>query len=212
MKRNYPCFMTKDQNIEFSHIKEEFAQMQKAYEEDDKLREEIIILSRDIIKPSKQAIYSVHRGQFDEAQEKLTHAKEQIHKAKKRIEQSSFDNIGSFRAGLEEYVEAMLTFTFMKDKKILSKQECELEFDLPNETYIGAISDFTGELVRAGVRAAIANNQTLITDIHATVEELHGLTMGFNARSGDLRKKIDTIKYNLAKIENIVYDITIKQN
>ncbi|MFP4522925.1 MAG: translin family protein [Candidatus Nanoarchaeia archaeon] len=204
--------MAQDPKNRFSHIKEEFIQMQKAYEEDDKLREEIIILSRDIIKPSKQAIYSVHREQFDQAQQQLEHAREQIHKAKKRIEQSSFDYIGSFRAGLEEYVEAMLTFSFMKTGQILSKKDCELEFELPSETYIAAISDFTGELVRAGVRAAIAKNKKLITQIHQTIEELHGLTMGFNARSGDLRKKIDTIKYNLAKIENIVYDITIKQN
>ena len=203
--------MKNTNNHDFSTLKEEFISMQKAYAQDDTLREQIIILSRDIVKPAKQATYNAHRGDFNQAKEHLDHAREQIHKAKELLKASSFHDIGSFRAGLEEYVEGLLFYHFVLDQKIISSQECQLDFQLPAEVYICAISDFTGELIRYAIKQAINNNTQKVLFIQEIIEEIFGLTQGFNVRSGDLRRKIDSIKYNLSKIEQIVYDLHIKK-
>jgi predicted translin family RNA/ssDNA-binding protein len=203
--------MSEKNVYDFTSLKEEFVSMQKAYEEDDKLREQIIILSRDIVKPAKQAIYNTHRGDFNHAKEQLDHAKEQIIKAKELLLESSFHDIGSFRAGLEEYIEAQLFYQFVITKKIALSSECNLPFELPAEVYISAIADFTGELIRHAIKQSIKNDICEVLFIQETIEQLFGLTQGFNVRSGDLRRKIDSVKYNLSKIEQIVYDIHMKK-
>lgn len=192
-------------------IHKEFKSIQEGYEHDDQTREKIITISRDIIRPSKQAIYAVHRNDLHKADLLLTKAKEHIKKAHELLEQSHLNEVGSFKAGVEEFIEASCYILFSKERRIPSRKELGLPFQPNGEIYLLAISDFTGELVRKAIAAATENQQDVVKHIAHVIRELHGLFLEFDFRSGELRKKSDSLKHNLSKIEGIMYDLHVKR-
>jgi predicted translin family RNA/ssDNA-binding protein len=48
--------------------------------------------------------------------------------------------------------------------------------------------------------------------IKELVSEIYGEMIKFDFRNGDLRKKFDGIKYDLKKIEDLVFEIKIKKD
>ena len=83
------------------------------------------------------------------------------------------------------------------------------DVDLGLETYIGAICDFTGELVRKAVAMATAGKFKKVEKYKKVVEDVMGELIKFDM-TGKLRTKYDDAKRNLRKIEEICYDIAIK--
>jgi len=49
-----------------------------------------------------------------------------------------------------------------------------------------------------------------VHEIKEAVEEIYNLFLHLNLRNGEIRKKSDAIKWNLKRIEDIIYDISIK--
>ncbi len=192
-------------------LRNEFKSMREAYDHDDQTREQVIGLSREIIRPAKQAIYAAHRGELQKANDLLQKANDSINAAHKLMENSHLNHVGSFRAGIEEYIEAVCYVSFLSENCIPLRKDLNLPFLAPYETYLLALSDFTGELVRRAVAAATKDDFDTIKNISMVCEELYGLFLHFNFRSSELRKKSDTLKYNLAKIQSIVYDIHLKR-
>ena len=181
----------------------------KSYGKDDSFREKIINISREIIKPSKQAIYSVHRNDFANCIKLLKSAEKSISEAFRIHSKSGLKEIGSLRAGLEEYVEAKAYLIFVKEQRVV------LPGDLPKgihyETYLCGIADFTGELSKRAVVLATQGSFDEVKIIKQAIDDIHELFLGFDFRSGELRKKAESIKYNLSKVENILYDISMRQ-
>jgi len=193
---------------------QEIENINEEYKKNDVLREEIIKESRDILKASKKAIYSVHRDDIEGSKNLLTTAKNKIVVVWSLIKKSDFESVGSFRASLEEYVEAKCFLEYVINKTLPTKKELAEElgegFDFADQTYIGGISDFSGELVRKAVLLATKKDTDSVREIFELVGELYGLLMEFDFRTGDLRKKFDSIKYNLAKLESIIYDLSLR--
>lgn len=194
-------------NVE--ELSREFAAIAKEYAHDDSQREEIISLSRTIIKPSKQAIYAVHRGDVQEANDLLSIASKAIAKVHSLLENSSFDSVGAFRASLEEYVEARAYVEFVQHKTILLREDLGLPFTIPYEIYLAALCDFSGELARKAVLHATEKEHHEVDVIGQTIAKLLELFMSIDFRGGDLRKKSDSLKYNLAKVQDIKYDLSL---
>ncbi|MFA5797105.1 MAG: hypothetical protein WC916_03670 [Candidatus Woesearchaeota archaeon] len=174
--------------------------------EEDGQRELIITRSRTILKNSKSAIYSIHRGEFKQAKQLLDDAKNVIIELRKIIKihphlQYNLDN------ALEEYAEASCFYEYQVNKKVPSFKE--LEVDPIN--YLGALSDLTGELGRKAVIEATAKNSKRVEDIRSTMEEIHGVLLSMDLRNGELRKKSDSIKWNLQKVEELLYDLKRKK-
>ena len=188
-----------------------FEDLEKKYSTNDKLREEIIIRSRDIIKPSKQAIYSLHRNNIETAKKLIETAKKNITEIKNILEKSEFKEVGAFRNSLEEFIEATSFLFVIENKKIPTLEELELPLKVSTETYLLGLSDLTGELVRKSVTNATNKQYLEVEEFFFIVEELYGLFMKFNFRGGELRKKFDSIRYNLSKIQSIVYDIHMRR-
>ncbi len=65
----------------------------------------------------------------------------------------------------------------------------------------------TGELGRKSVLESIAKNKDEVHNIRELVDEIHGLFVKLDLRNGDLRKKADSIKWNLSKIEEVLHDM-----
>jgi len=170
----------------------------------DAKREEVIKKSRDILKLSKQAVYNVHRNDLNYAKKNLDDAKEIIDSIKAEIKKdSNLETIGAFGAGLQEYVEGLTYYSYIKTGNIPTRKDVGVD----TENYLLGICDLTGELGRKAVFLAIDKKFDEVKKIHEVVSEIYGEFLKFDFRNGELRKKSDSIKYNLKKIEELMFDI-----
>ena len=189
-------------------LKTEFARMQKAYEKNDKIRDQIIILSRKILKPSKQAIYSLHRNDTRSAQTLLSSAEKNIKKINRLLEKYDGKNIGAYDAALEEYVEAKCYESFIVSQSFPTAKQ----LGVTSNIYLLGLTDCTGELARRAVKLAIERKYEEVQLIHNTLVELTESFLNIEFRGLDMRKKLEGLKYNVAKTQNILYDLSMKEN
>ena len=186
--------------------KKDFKKIKSSLDRYDAKREELIKKSRDLLKRSKQLIYALHRENKEEVNELL----KEVKKAR-----SELDNIASSVKGLlfehsyseaiQEYVEAMAYHGYINLKKIPSSKELKVA----EEDFLLGISDLTGELTRRAVKVAHKGKKEL-GEIKGLVEDIFGEFLNFNLRNGNLRKKADSIKWNLKKLEEVMYDVLKK--
>jgi predicted translin family RNA/ssDNA-binding protein len=187
--------------------RKDFLRLKKALDDFEEQREATIAKSRDILKLSKQAIYCVHRHEMDEAGKLIRHAEKEIAVIKRLVTcEPKLDFVGAYSASMQEYVEAKCYYEFIRRGCVPSQQELEVQV----EDYLLGLCDLTGELGRKTVLAAIAKDYKMVVTIRNLVDEIHGLFLQLNLRNGELRKKSDSIKWNLKKIEDVLYDIKTK--
>ena len=184
--------------------KKDFTDIRKQMEAFEAKREELINKSRIIQKSSKLAIYSVHRGDMKDAEKLLNEVEKDISYIKHSIStMPKLDFLGSYTASIQEYCEAKCYYCYVTEKRIPSWKELSVDV----EDYLSGLSDLTGELTRRAVVCVINNNNREVHTIKVLIEEIYGLFLQLNLRNSELRKKSDSIKWNLKKIEDIIYDI-----
>ena len=181
--------------------KKDFAKIKKYLEKEDAEREKVIQQSREVIKLSKQIIYSLHRDETKKAGSLL----KKITKKAKNL--SKNNGTGIINVAHQEYVEAAAYYHFVKHKKILTRKQVGVS----TESYLAGLCDLTGELVRRAVNDVIRKRFDDAADIKELVDEIYGAFLQFNLRGGELRKKFDQIKWNLKKLEDVMYDIKTKK-
>lgn len=185
--------------------KKEFEKIRKEFDEFDKTREIIIKESRDILKLSKQAIFSLHRDDFKEAASKLEKAEKITAKLRKVSSKAPERYSGSFKGALEEYSEAKMFYEFLKNNKLPTLKELNVN----PEQYLGGLADFTGEIVRKAALLATDKKVSEVKAIRNLIDDVFGQFVQFDFRNGDLRRKYDNIKYNLQKVEGMLYDLSM---
>ncbi|MGM5481029.1 MAG: translin family protein [Nanobdellota archaeon] len=193
-------------------VKDELSTIKKILEADDENREKIIKISRDIIRPSKHAIHSLHREEYDKAKKLLDTARSSIEEAYKLIDKSQFNTVGAFGAGVEEFVEATSYYLFLTEKRLPARNDLELSFEIPQDKYLLGLCDLPGELARKAVLYAIDDNKEGVTEIYTIIEQLVEALLQFDFRTGEYRKKIESVKYQLTKVQDILYDLHIKKS
>ena len=181
---------------EFSRIREEMHQI-------DLKREEVIQNSREIITLSKQIIYTAQRNDLKEAEDAIKKIKDKVKKLKK-VNINTDTNINS--VAFQEYVEAIAFYEFVKNKRIPTKSG----LGVSAEDYLSGLCDLTGELVRKAIYDVIHKNFAEAERIKELVHDIYGEFLKLHMRNGDLRKKSDSIKWNLKKLEEVMYDISMK--
>jgi len=184
--------------------KKEFDQIRKELEAKEAEREEVIQLSREIISISKQVIYAAHRDDM----KKAASAVEDIKKKKKELETKKTNlDTNIDQVAFQEYVEALCYYEFIKTGQVPSAKSLSVSY----EDYLLGLCDLTGELVRKAVALSIKKDYAGVEKIKELVAEIYGQFLQFNLRNGELRKKSDSIKWNLNKLEDLVYDIQLKR-
>lgn len=179
----------------------DITEMESYVKEEDALRENLIAHSRCILKDSKSAIYSIHRKDLKEAKKSIDSATSTINKCKIILQKHPHLKM-SFENALEEYAEACLFYGYLKDKVPSYK-----DIDVDPIIYLQALSDLTGELGRKAVLEATVKNKKEVQKIRDLMHDIQGILIKFDLRNGELRKKADAIKWNLNKVEELLYDL-----
>ncbi|MBW3011644.1 hypothetical protein KY311_00510 [Candidatus Woesearchaeota archaeon] len=187
--------------------KKDFIEMRKEIEEYDEKREELIRQSRDIIKLSKQIIYAVHRKDFSSAEKDLNEIKSLAEKISSKVQKDPKLDIGSFKQAIQEYVEAAAYYHFEKTKKLPTKKELAVDA----EYYLLGLCDLTGELVRNAVNSGINDDTQKVVEIKKFVDELYDELMQFDLRNSELRRKVDGVKWDLKKLDDLVFGLKLRQ-
>ena len=173
----------------------------------DKQREVIIKDSRDIIKLSKQVINLVHRSELKLAEPHVKNMQLKMKALRKEAaKELRLSYIGSFKAAEQEFVEAMTFFEWMKNGKIPTSKDLGVD----DEHFILGICDLPGELVRKAINAVINEDYKTATTIRDLVTDIYEELSKFHFLSGELRRKYDSIKYDLKRLDDLILELKIR--
>jgi len=186
--------------------KKQLAKIHDNLEKYEETRDKVIKQSRDVVKLSKRIIYSIHRDEAKEAEK----FKKQIESALKKLnvlakKYPSLLYSGSMRIAEQEYVEAVCLLELMKTGKLV-KPSIKVEDD----SYLLGLFDLTGELVRKAINKSIKGKHDDAVKIRNFVSDLYNELMKFDFRANELRRKFDSIKYNLKKLDDLVLELKLK--
>lgn len=179
----------------------EFEEIKRDLHKFDEEREKVISEAREIIKLSKQIIYSLNRNEIKEAEKFV----KEIKLRKDKLSLKHYDT-GIHGVALQEYVEALCYYSFFRSKSIPTRAELKVN----TEEYLLGLCDLTGELVRKAVNDIIKGNVNEVLLIKDLVEEIYGEFLGFDLRNGELRKKFDSVRWNLNKLEDLVLSLKLR--
>lgn len=185
--------------------KNEFKRIREEMHKIDMKREAIIQTSREIITLSKQIIYAAQRNDLKTASPIIKKIKDKVKKLKK-INIVTDTNINS--VAFQEYVEAIAFYEFVKNKKIPTRAS----LNVSAENYLSGLCDLTGELVRKAIYDVIHKKFDEATKIKELVHDIYGEFLKLHLRNTELRKKSDAIKWNLKKLEEVMYDISMRRH
>ncbi len=167
----------------------------------------IIKLSRDILQASKEAIFATHREDYKGAQQSIAKAEKIVKDLKKNYDKSNrLQFEGSYLAAIEEYVEAKYFYAMMKNQKL----DILKGGNVSAEGYINGLADVTGELVRQAVLQSTAGNFKNLGKYREFTEDVIGFMMNLYL-TGHSRQKFDETKRNLKRLEQILYEVKIRQ-
>jgi predicted translin family RNA/ssDNA-binding protein len=173
----------------------------------DKLREEVIKQSRDVQKLSKQAIFAVHRGNLKDCRIKLDQAMAIAVKILVIVNEHPTLRQGAFGNSLEEWAEGAMTLEWAEKQVVMSMEDMKV---VNYHEYIGALSDFSGEIGRMAVASAAKRDVESVRRVLQVDVAIAGALMLVNT-SGRYTQKTNAVLMNLKKVEDIVYDLSMLQ-
>lgn len=91
----------------------------------------------------------------------------------------------------------------------LAKQQSE-GFHLDLETYLLGILQMTNELSRFAINAVTLGEYSRVLSLQRFVADINSGFRLLNLKNDSLRKRFDSLKYDVKKIEEIVYDLSIR--
>lgn len=170
-------------------------------------RREIIKISGDAQQHAKKAIFALVRDDMKAADDLLSQSRAQIAEAAEIIKSDErLSGEGSHRAALEEFVEADLVRQALTQKSIGKIANLELEAD----QYISGLCDVPGELYRYAIKSATEKKFDRVTECYEIAEEIITELVDMDL-TGYNRQKFDQAKQALHKLEQVVYEVSLKR-
>lgn len=183
-----------------------FHKLQKEYIDYANARHEIIKVSSDALRMSKQAIFALHREEQKTAGDLISGVEDIFKELSNKFKSDKrLQYEGAYKAAVEEYVESKLFYQFLKTKKIAVISEVKVDL----EGYLGGLCDFTGELVRRAVKLATQKKYEEIKLYAEVTDQVISELVQFNLTK-ILRNKYDQTTRNLKKLEEILYDLSLR--
>ncbi|MFC1639051.1 hypothetical protein ACFL26_02145 [Patescibacteria group bacterium] len=186
------------------------ADLKSATESYDVARRKLIGMSDDVRNAAKRSIFAMHREDFEKADALLAEAVAKLADIRQHAEGKPARLLeeGSYRAGLEEYVEARLYRDYL-DRGNVGSVEIE-GMNVPADVYLGGLSDLVGELQRRQVRAATSGELEEVKRIRDAAEEIVAALLEMDL-TGYLRNKLDQAKNGFRRAEDTLYEISIRR-
>ena len=181
----------------------DFSKIKLLHEKNEKEREEVILQSREIVRLSKSVIYALHRA--EPASSSISKIKTKVSSFIKKHKGTKHEYNGSYKVAIQEYIEAMALNEYIKTGKLL-KYDKNIDY----EHYILGLCDLSGELVRQALRKGIEDNFTGVKKIRDFISNLYDELMKFDFRNGDIRKKIDSMRWDLKKLDDMVFELKMR--
>jgi translin len=167
----------------------------------DTIRDQTHECMRKVTSQSKQAILLVHQKKQFEAEKMLADAKEKITDLKNKAKQ--YPEIiygGMFSAALQEYSEANIFLTLIKEARFVTPTE----IDVPSVDYVLGLADVVGEYRRLALDAlregdakkgeeCLAVMDEIFIELLA-LDEAYMLVPGLRRKSDVARKIIETTR------------------
>jgi predicted translin family RNA/ssDNA-binding protein len=185
-----------------------FSQIRKKYHAHYQARRELIGKSNEALSKSKRSIFALHREDFKGADKLLEEVVALLKVCEKSFKR--FPNLaeqGAYRAALEEYAEALLFRGFLKEGEIPKDLDPRV---MEPSIYLAGLSDATGEMVRYAVRQVTLGNAQVVAQVHDAVRMIIEFFLDIDL-TGYLRTKFDQSKKNLSRLENMAYDLAIRE-
>lgn len=180
--------------------------LKKSYKTKEDERFKIINLSNPILHESKRIIFALHRKENKKANAELKKLETKISAMQKKFGQERLEKEGSYKAAIEEYLEAKLFYNWLNGIKIDEIKTLKLNHD----SYLGALSDLCGEIARFCINEAAKHNLKAVDKSFSDVSKIISSLTEFDF-TGYLRTKYDQSRNHLRKIEQINYEINLKK-
>lgn len=181
-----------------------------------KIREELLSYAekrRDLIKTSGDAQYLAKKSIFALQRDDTKEAGGYLEKSsallqglvrKYKSEAGIFDE-GSFKAALEEYIEARLFGDFIGDKTLDAIDELPVDPD----AYVSGLCDVPGEIVRYALKSATERKFEVVKHCYEVAEAIINELIDMDL-TGYHRQKFDQAKQALNRLQQIVYEVSLK--
>ncbi len=185
-----------------------FSKIKSQHRAHEQVRREVIAFSNEALSKSKRAIFAMHRDDHASAADLLKQASDLFTKAEQRFKKSKgLQYEGAYRPALEEYAEALLFAQYLKTGKIGAIEARAME----PLVYLSGLSDTTGEIVRYTLRQVTHGKTDELIHARDTVELVIEFMLDLDA-TGYLRTKFDQAKGNLKRLEDMLYDLSLRQS
>ncbi len=169
-------------------------------------RREVIKVSGDAQHLAKRCIFARQRDDIAGATVALSEAEQLLSGlvTKYKKEPDLLDE-GAHRASLEEYAEAYLLAQFLDGKEIGEIKKIAV----PEDIYVGGLADVPGELLRYAIKSATERNFDMVKKCYQAAEEIT-LEMVDMDLTGYNRQKFDQAKGALNKLQQVVYEVSLR--
>ncbi len=169
--------------------------------EKNKVREDSHESMRKATSLSKQAILRIHQKKYDEAEKLMAEAKEKISSLQKMTEECpEIIYGGMFSAALQEYSEANIFYTLVKESRFVTAKE----LNVPSVDYVLGLADAIGEYRRLALDAlregdvekgeeCLATMDEIFTELLA-LDEAYMLVPGLRHKSDIARRIIESTR------------------
>ncbi len=184
-----------------------FQQLKKEFDFYGRERREVIDSSNTALMKSKQAIFAFHRNDVPGGIRLLREAEaifKNLEKRFKKEEELRYE--GSYRAALEEYVEAKFFGKVLQGERIDFIREATVDVD----SYLAGLCDLTGELTRKAVIFAAERKFDGVEKMVNAVRQIIAELIKFNL-TGYLRTKYDQAKQSLRRAEEVLYEVKMRE-
>lgn len=187
-------------------INEKFlAKLKLDYQSNESERRQIISAANNILFEAKKTIFALQREDFKIAKEKLTLIEDSLDKLEKRFGHERLHREGTYKAAIEEYLEGKTFYAAINGKKI----EDDSSLNYGYEAYLGGICDLIGELVRYATNQAAKGKFSEVAKIKKIAEDIMTQLIDFDL-TGYLRTKYDQARGHLRKLEQMAYEIKLR--
>lgn len=181
-----------------------FEELKNLYDEEELGREKTILKSRQIVSLSKTIITALHRDNIKKAELNLKLIEKEISELTKFCKGTKQFYSGSYKIAFQEYVEALSYYKYIKNSTLPKfKNGMDVEY------YLLGICDTSGELVRRALNKGIKGDFQEVKKIKDFVTEIYDSVIEFNVKNGELRKKIDAIRWDLKKLDEMVFNLKL---